>query len=448
MRTQHRLLLFGLLFLTALAPIPFLGDLRVRTNAMIALWLGAHAAYLGGVWVVMRAPPSGAGVAPNAAGNPRSPATLACVLAIAVLARLLFIPTLPTLSEDVYRYLWDGRLVTRGVNPFAAPPNDPSLATHRDPLLQKLNHPGVATIYPPAAQFFFAGVAAVSTDPRVFKAALLAVEGALVLALLALLRRRGLAPERVLLLAWNPLVVVECYGSGHHDLVLAAFLLVSLALLERGRRIPAGIAWGLAAATKYTPLLLVPFFARRRVWGFLAAGAVTGILLTIPFLGAGSSMTSGLGAYLRHWEFNGPLYPVLAGATGSGDVARGILAAALGVSTLVVALRARSASAAALAVLACALVASPTVYPWYLVPMIALLPLHPSAALLAFSGLVALSYAPLPRYHALGEWTLPVWIPWVEYGGAALVALAAAARRKRAASQERRIAWAKESVPT
>jgi len=446
MRSQ-RLLLFGLLVLAALAPIPFLGDLRVHTFAMIALWLAAHAAYLA-AWLVTRgAPPRDPIPTPVPTGHERR-ACLWVVLGIAALARILFLPTEPTLSEDVYRYLWDGRLVTRGVNPFAAAPSDPSLAAHRDPLLERLNHPDVPTIYPPAAQLFFAAVAAVRADPRVFKAALLLAECVLVLALLALLRARGLPPERIILVAWNPLVIVESYGSGHHDLVLAALLCVSLALLERGRKLSGGLAWGLAAATKYTPLLLVPFFARRRYWGFLAVGLATGILLTVPFLGAGGALLSGLGTYLRHWEFNGPLYPVLATVTGSGLAARVILAVALVLGTAAVARHARSASGATLAVFACALAASPTVYPWYLVPMIALLPLHPSPSLLALSGLVALSYAPLPRYHALGEWTLPAWIPWIEYGGTALVALAAVATKRGRPAQERRIAWVKESVPT
>jgi Glycosyltransferase family 87 len=444
--TDRRLLVFGLLVLAALAPIPFLGDLRVHTEAMIALWGAAHLAYLAAVWTVLR---RRSGTVPHSlAAAPTGRSTFALVLGVAALARVLFLPIEPTLSEDVYRYLWDGRLVTRGVNPYVSPPRDPALAIHQDPLLGKLNHADVPTIYPPAAQLLFAAVAAVSTDPRVFKGALLLAELALIAALLSLLRARGLPPERLLLFAWNPLVIVESHGSGHVDLVLASFLLVSLALLERGRRLPAGIAWALAVLIKYTPLLLAPYLARRKAWGFLAAAAATGAILTLPFMGAGASLGSGLAIYLRHWEFNGSLYPLLAGLLGSGDAARWVLATALAAALLAISARARSASGAALAVLACTLVASPTVYPWYLVPLVALLPLHPNPALLCFSGLVALSYAPLPRYHAVGEWSLPAWIPWVEYGGAALVAAGAAAFGRRREAQERRIAWAKERVPT
>lgn len=433
--------------LAALAPIPLLGDLRVHAGTMIALWGAAHLAYLAGAWIVTR---GNAGRASRGEADLSGRGTLAIVLAVAALLRLPFLPTTPTLSEDVYRYLWDGRLVTRGVNPYEFAPSDPALASHRDPLLDRLNHAHVPTIYPPAAQIVFASVAAVRVDPRAFKAALLVAEAALVTALLLLLRARGLPPERLLLYAWNPLVIVESHGSAHLDLMLAAFLLVSLALLERGRRVPAGIAWALAVLIKYTPLLLAPFLARRRAWGVLLAGGATMAIFTLPFAGAGAGLVTGLTTYARHWEFNGSIYPVLAALTGSGEGARWILAAALAAATLAVSWRVRSASGAAGALLACAVVLSPTVFPWYLVPLVALLPLHPSPALLAFSGLVALSYAPLPRYQALGEWTLPSWIPWVEYGGAALAALAAAVWRKRGmtAAQKRRIAWTRESVPT
>ncbi|HET9251367.1 MAG TPA: glycosyltransferase 87 family protein [Candidatus Eisenbacteria bacterium] len=433
MTSERRLQLCGLLVLAALAPIPFLGDLRVRTGAMIALWGAAHLAYLAAAWIVIRG----------------TRISLPAVALVAALLRALFLPTEPTLSEDVYRYLWDGRLVTLGVNPYVLAPDDPALAAHRDPLLERLNHAHVPTIYPPAAQLLFASVAAVSTDPRAFKAALLVAEAALVAALLSILRARGLPAERLLVYAWNPLVVVESYGSGHLDLVLAALLVTSLALLERGRRVPAGIAWALAVTTKYTPLLLAPWVARRKGWAFLAAGLVAIALLYLPFASAGGALGAGLATYARHWEFNGSLHPALEALTGSGARARWILAGALGVATLWTSWRARSGTAAALAILTATIAVSPTVYPWYLVPLIALLPLHPSPAILAFSGLVALSYAPLPRYHAFGEWTLPAWIPWVEYGGTVLVAIAAAVwAARRGAAQERRIAWARESVPT
>ena len=99
-----------------------------------------------------------------------------------------------------------------------------------------------------------------------------------------------------------------------------------------------------------------------------------------------------------------------------------MLAAGLAVATVGIAWRARSLSGAVLATWAAFLLFSPTVYPWYLIPAVALLPLHPDAGLLLFSGTVALTYAPLAAYRATGAWRLPGWVMVVEYGTWAAVA--------------------------
>ena len=98
-------------------------------------------------------------------------------------------------------------------------------------------------------------------------------------------------------------------------------------------------------------------------------------------------------------------------------------------------MRARSAAGAAYASLVSFLLLSPTVFPWYAVPAVAFLPLQPDWGMIVFSGLLALSYLPLPAYRETGVWTLPGWILWVEYGGLLAVWTAAAgitALRRRA----------------
>jgi alpha-1,6-mannosyltransferase len=439
------LLLLGTLLLAAIAPIPALGDLRVRTSTLLALWAVAHVAYLVAAWVATRPTEPRPAIPP--ASNLMRLKPLWIVIGVALLARLVLIPSQPTLSEDVYRYLWDGRLVAGGVNPYTHAPSDSSLAPFHDGLLEHLNHPGVPTIYPPAAQLFFGAVARIDPSPRGFKLAMLSLEGALWIALLFLLRRRGLADERMLLFAWNPLVLIESYGSGHLDLMTAAFLMLALAMYEAKHAASAGVALGLGVLSKYTPLLLVPYLVRKRAWILLGVATLVSALLFLPFVGAGTSLWKGLETYAAHWEFNGSLYPLLRTAGATVRSSRLILAAALAVAALWISLRARTATGAALGLLTAYLLASPTVYPWYLIPVAALLPLHPSAGLLALTGLAALSYVPLPAYVATGHWTLPAWIPWVEYGGFAVVAMAAAWIRRRR-DQARRTAWASETTPT
>jgi hypothetical protein len=413
-----------------------------HTGHLAWVWGGAHAVYLAAAAIALR---RGARPAPTPEPGLR---VTALILAVGLVPRLLLLPTAPSLSEDLYRYLWDGRLAAHGINPFTRPPSDPAFAPWHDALYARLNHAEVPTIYPPVAQALFAAASRLGGTPLAWKTILFALEVLLVAVILALLRRRRLPPERLLLYYWNPLVVVECYGSGHVDLAAAAFLLLALALLDGGRRVTAGVAFGAAVLVKLTPLLLVPALARRRAWAPLAAAALFAALLYLPFLGAGRMLGEGLAAYARHWEYNGPVYAAIRPFFRTGDDPRLILAAALVVAVVLVARRARTLSGAALASWTAFLILSPTVYPWYLVPLIALLPLHPDPGLLLFSGTVALTYLPLPLFRQTGIWTLPSWIPWVEYGSLGTVWILALFFRTRPRVQARREAWATERTPT
>ena len=389
---------------------------------LLVPWLLAHALYLMSVWLVV-------------SRGARLRTWL--LVAVGLLPRLLLLPAEPRLSEDLYRYLWDGRLVAEGVNPFTHAPSDPSLERYHGPLLARLNHADVPTIYPPMAQFLFGATARFAPEPWAWKTTLLGLEAILLLALAAMLRARGQPSERLLLYFWNPLAIVESFGSGHVDLAAASLLLLALALLEVKRPRLSGVALAAAALVKYIPLLLVPALLRRRSFATLVAAAIAAILLFLPFVAAGNALWSGLTTYLRHWEFNGSLYTAIRPFFRTGEPPRLLLAAGLAVASLVIGWKARTLSGAALALLAAWIVASPTVYPWYLVMLVALLPLHADLGLLLFGGLVPLSYVALGVYRATGAWALPAAIPWIEYGGwalgAAFAALAAWRRRYRRA---------------
>lgn len=396
------------------------------------LWTAAHALYLAAAaFVLLRRGGAREGSAPA-----RPARAIALVLAVGLVPRALLLPAEATLSEDLYRYLWDGRLAAEGTNPYSRPPSDPAFAGLRDGLYERLNHAQVPTIYPPGAQLLFAIAWELGGTPLAWKLVLFALEGALVAGLLLLLGRRRLPRERLLLYYWNPLVVVECYGQGHVDLAAAAFLVTALVLLERRpsrwRAAAGGLAFGASVLVKLVPLLLVPALVRRRAWIALAAAGALALLLYLPFRSAGTMLWEGLGVYARHWEFNGPAYSMIRPLFPDGDAPRLVLAAALAIALAAIAWRARTLTGAALASWIAFVLLSPTVYPWYLVPAVALLPLHADAGLLVLSGTIALSYLPLPVFRISGIWSLPAWIPWAEYALPAaiwLVAGAAALRR-------------------
>ena len=81
----------------------------------------------------------------------------AVILAVALALRLMFLFAPPQLSDDIYRYLWDGNNLLRGVNPYAAAPAEIPPPPALKAVHSWINHPEYVTIYPPAAQLVLPG---------------------------------------------------------------------------------------------------------------------------------------------------------------------------------------------------------------------------------------------------------------------------------------------------
>jgi hypothetical protein len=194
--------------------------------------------------------------------------TFPIILAVAIACRLVTLYPDPFLSSDVYRYVWDGVVQHAHINPYRYVPGDPALAFLRAPnqdIFDNINRRDYAhTIYPPAAQFLFYLITAISPTLTFMKTAMVLFEGLTMWALVALLRHLGLRREQSLLYAWCPILIWEVAGSGHLDSVAMAF--ISLALLFRYRRRPmvTGIFLALAVLTKLYPIVLLPALMMRR----------------------------------------------------------------------------------------------------------------------------------------------------------------------------------------
>lgn len=220
------------------------------------------------------------------------------VIGVAALLRVGLLWQTPTLSDDIYRYIWDGRVQAAGINPYRYIPADPHLARLRDEkIYPHINRRDYApTIYPPFMQIFFFAVTRVSESLVWFKTVLLCLEGLTVWLLARLLVSFKLPRERVLIYAWNPLVIWE-FSSGHIDFLMTA--LVLLALLARRHQLAAltGIVLGCAVLVKFLPLILVPALYRRWDWKMPLAAVATIGLLYLPYLSAGAGVFGFLSGY-------------------------------------------------------------------------------------------------------------------------------------------------------
>lgn len=349
----------------------------------------------------------------------------AFILAIALLLRLMFLFSPAQLSDDIYRYLWDGANLLRGVNPYASAP----AAMVPPPALREIhaqvNHPQYATIYPPTAQLLFAAGAAAGGVVGM-KAVLVLADLVLCALLMVLLRRVALPAWLAILYAWNPLPVIEIAGSGHVDGAGLALLAGSLCLALSGHKsgrpsFYSGALFGAAGMVKLYPLALFPalflLIPPGRRLHFCTGFVGSLLVLALPFLPHLANMLETLEAYARHWEFAGFAFTALRTVTGSGTVARLILCGAFLSSVLAVTFRlaatvgrAEAVSRGTRALSACYalafafLLCTPTLQPWYALFLVVFLPFAPGPAGLVLGWVVFLTYRVQIPYFILGQW--------------------------------------------
>lgn len=318
----------------------------------------------------------------------------AVLVAFIALRSIAFIPE-PALSGDVYRYLWDGKVLASGADPYAHSPSDPRLSHLREPWHSKINHAGIRTIYPPAAQALFGVNALLGGTLHGWRALLLLFD------LLTLVLLRTHYGDRAAF-AWAacPLVLVEGFWSAHLE-VCSASLLLSAVVIRRWRPFVAGAILGTAAAVKLIPAAAFPALLRGegaspprsgRRWLFAAGFACVVVAASLP------GIVPGLSEYARRWVFNSPFYESVyalvdlsslpdalkAAWTAVKDplrlegisravyshldpdfVTRAILMAAFLTGVAVIVARSRSFPRAAANSVGVLLLCSPAIHPWY-----------------------------------------------------------------------------------
>ncbi len=374
--------------------------------------------------------------------------SLHVVLLFAAGLRLLVLPLPPTLSDDVFRYVWDGRVAGAGFNPYELTPDAPELVNLRDGLWQALPHRDVTTVYPPLALTLFSIAARFPWPILLWKLILIAVDltTCVFLFKLAALGKRDCGA--VVWYAWNPLVTLEFAAMGHVDALGVCAVVVTVWALVAGRStVTAAVAAAAGVLAKLVPLVAFPLWLRcsRRRWLFagvsvLALGSAFG-----PVVAASGGIP---GSYLRFgssWEFNGPLYePLWRGLEtldSGGYVHRELdrqkarsgnhefwnrfyphnyprmharlLLAALFLVLVILAWRQPNVIVATGSVFEVVLLCSATVYPWYLLWLLPFAALRGHLAWLVLCCSAFVSYIPQFTEMPLMPWVfLACWGPY------------------------------------
>jgi hypothetical protein len=412
------LLACGVVLAAALAGVAAI-DPRVQVGLFLALTGAAGIAYLVAVRVIPRLPDG-------------SPGFLTLCLLLAVAWRLPLLAAPPLLSNDIYRYVWDGRVQRFGYNPYTSAPADPALQHLHTDVTRRTEHPTLPTIYPPAAELFFRGVAWAGESVLAFKTAFVVCDLAVMALLVWRLPALGQTRWWSLGYAWHPLATLEVAGSGHLDILGVLLLVGTATALASRRRLAASLLWSLAVAVKFLPLVLAPVAWRRvRVVHALAAAVALAGLYGWFWAGGPALPTGSLATYAEKWRFNGPLFSLVEGAAGLWTA----LAAPVVAGAIVAAVqRARQAPVDRAETwawpIAATLAFMPAVYPWYLLWMVPFLTARQTAPLRVWTLVVILTYVVWHSELSGRGWTLPGWVMPVEYGAVLFTGLMAIRARR------------------
>ena len=249
------------------------------------------------------------------------------LFALGILARLVLFMGLPSLSDDVFRFIWDGKLLAEGINPYLHTPRfvldnmakTPGLDLN---LFSKLNSPDYYTVYPPLNQLIFWVSAALGGNSsliatNVIRTLIFAAEIASFFLLRTLLKTQG---KNQNLAAWyflNPLVIMEFTGNLHFEAFVILFILIGLNLMYLKKNGLAGIALVLGIATNLLPLIFLPAIVINHNWKrgiLISAIAVSACIVTFyPFISNEliANFKSSLGLYFQKFEFNASIYFLL-----------------------------------------------------------------------------------------------------------------------------------------
>jgi hypothetical protein len=344
------------------------------------------------------------------------------IVAFGVLFRLTLVPHPVVGSDDIYRYLWDGKVAASGVNPFAYVPTDPHLShLATADLPAKVNHAELRTLYPALAEgLFFLSNTLFGESAAGLKLLLVGLDCLTMALLWALLDRHGRSPLALILYAWSPLPIMYFGLDGHVDALGITFLVLALLCFATNRRLQAVVALGLSALAKLVPLILVPLLLRLDKGPRRFVLPAVPVLLVVcgyllyyePTLGIVESLKT----FGVHWEFNGSVFSVIYFLTGSNEIAHRAIAVMMVCWIGFLAFIDRPLTEKIFWGFVGFILLSPVVHPWYLTWLAALLVVRWSAAVFVFLGLSNIANIVVYQYRAFGEWNDQPLLLLLEYG--------------------------------
>ena len=245
---------------------------------------------------------------------------------IGLILRVLVLFALPNLSEDYFRFLWDGSLIKEGISPFAYQPSDAITFLGKSAsneqgvltqLLSQMNSPNYYSVYPPLNQWMFflaAQFSNVYTGMFVLKIFILSAEVGVFFILKKALQRFRKPVSKLNVYWLNPLVILELCGNIHFEGIMLFFFLLSAYYFAKVKDTEGAIYFSFSALTKLFSLMFLPLLALKivgkRAVKFSLIVFVLVVICFIPFFKGGnlSNFLESIDLYFQSFEFNSGLF--------------------------------------------------------------------------------------------------------------------------------------------
>jgi alpha-1,6-mannosyltransferase len=351
-------------------------------------------------------------------------------------ASLMFMT--PNLTDDYFRYIWDGLLFAHGYNPYLILPSQFINSSHAvtgitDSLYAGLNSPNYYTVYPPVCQFIF-GLSAklaggnILGNIIIIRLVILLAEFGAIVFLHRLASKLAVSPKVVAIYALNPLVIIELTGNLHLEAVMLLFLVLAIYLLVLRKQLYAAASFGLAVGVKLLPLIFLPLLIKRlglvKSTIFYSVVIATLVVLFLPFYGVEliPNFFSSLRLYFQTFEFNASLYYLLRWIgyrlTGYNIIATlgTILAIVTFLTIITIAVREKTVTWLSLfqGMLMCLtayFLFATTVHPWYITSLVLISLFTNYRYPILWSVVIILSYA---AYRTI-PYSENLWLVAIEY---------------------------------
>ncbi len=261
---------------------------------------------------------------------------LRILIVLAVIFRLMFLFSLPNLSQDYFRFIWDGRLIAEGLNPYRYIPNELiefntfSIAQSKE-LIAGMGSlsAGHYSNYPPLNQLIFAIAGWISSSSIlgsviIFRLFIIVADIGTLIFGKKLLRLMGMPEHRIFWYILNPFIIIEMTGNLHFESVMVFFLVLSLYLLHKGKWFLSAIILGLSISIKLLPLMFLPLLFRyfngdnanlnfRKLLLYYILCITTVLVTFLPFysIEVFSNFMASLGLWFGKFEFNASIYYIV-----------------------------------------------------------------------------------------------------------------------------------------